>query len=391
VKLYKKYKRKIIRRLKRGGLRVVSEVMALVLPVKNKKVCFISDVRAELGGNLKCVFDYLEGKEYERVLALKADRRINRTMKEKFRMAYDLVTSKYILMEDVTDAITYTKFRKNQELVQLWHGPGAFKKFGHSRVANGEQMGKIHEGYKKYTKASVSGEGIRWCYAEAFGISEDKIKATGFPRTDVFFDEKYLENIKDKFYKEYPEMKDKKMILFAPTYRGSNIHNANYDFSQLDWDAIYKKYHEEYVFVVKWHPALYNNLDRGKVKGPEFSKYDGFYRDFSFYRDINELLVVCDTLVTDYSSLIFDYVLLNKPIMYFAYDLDEYAGYGGRGMYFEFDEYVYGSVAKNQDEFMKALDNKDLMEDKRRVFYEKFMGECDGHSTEKTCKWIFGE
>jgi len=194
VKLYKKYKRKIIRRLKRGGLRVVSEVMALVLPVKNKKVCFISDVRAELGGNLKCVFDYLEGKEYERVLALKADRRINRTMKEKFRMAYDLVTSKYILMEDVTDAITYTKFRKNQELVQLWHGPGAFKKFGHSRVANGEQMGKIHEGYKKYTKASVSGEGIRWCYAEAFGISEDKIKATGFPRTDVFFDEKYLEN-----------------------------------------------------------------------------------------------------------------------------------------------------------------------------------------------------
>ena len=377
--------------IRRKALWGVTFFWGMIHPVEPKKVCFISDVRAELGGNLKCAYDYLEGKGYDRVLELKMDRRVKRTMKEKFRMAYNLVTSKYILMEDVTDAITYTKFRKSQELVQLWHGPGAFKKFGHSRKANGEEMGKIHGGYKKYTKASVSGEGIRWCYAEAFGISEDLIKATGFPRTDMFFDEKYLLSIKEKFYQAYPELKEKKMILFAPTYRGSDIHKATYDFSQLDWDAIYEKYKDEYVFVVKWHPALYNNLDMGKVDGPDFSKYNGFYRDFSFYRDINELLVVCDTLVTDYSSLIFDYVLLNKPIVYFAYDLEEYSGYGGRGMYFEFDEYVYGSVAQNQDEFIQALDNKDLMAEKRKVFYDKFMGECDGHSTEKTCKWIFGE
>ena len=101
TKKYKKYERKAVRRIKRKGLRVVSSFMALMFPVKENKVCFISDVRSELGGNLGCAYDYLEGKDYERVLELKADRRVHRTMKEKFQMAYNLVTSKYILMEDV--------------------------------------------------------------------------------------------------------------------------------------------------------------------------------------------------------------------------------------------------------------------------------------------------
>ena len=213
---------KIIRKgkrwIKRKALWAMTCFWSMIYPVEPKKVCFISDVRADLGGNLKCAYDYLEGKGYDRVLELKADRRIKRTMKEKFRMAYNLVTSKYILMEDVTDAVTYTKFRKSQELVQLWHGPGAFKKFGHSRKANGEVMGKIHGGYKKYTKAIVSGEGIRWCYAEAFGISEDLIKATGFPRTDLLFDENHLASVKDKFYEAYPELKEKKMIMFTHSH-----------------------------------------------------------------------------------------------------------------------------------------------------------------------------
>lgn len=369
----------------------ISCAYILRYPIQENKVCFLSDVRNVMGGNLKSVYEYLEGKDYERVVEFKADRRVRRNMKQKFQMIYNLVTSKYILLEDYNTIISHIKIRKEQELVQLWHGPGAYKKFGWSRMNTGEGIKHIHRGYKKYTKAIVSGPGIAWCYAEAFGISEDKVKATGFPRTDDFFDQEYIQKTKDAFYNEYPELKDKKIILFAPTYRGTKVQDASYDFSQLDLEKIYEEFHEEYVFMIKWHPALYNNISMGLVKAPNFEKYKDFYVDFSKYRDINDLLLVCDCLITDYSSTIFDYVLLNKPIIYFAYDLDEYAGYGGRGLYFDFEEYVYGNVATNQKELIQMIKSDDLMLEKRKIFYDKFMGECDGHATEKSCKWIFGE
>ncbi len=370
---------------------LVSLLATLILPMKSNKVCFLSDVRTVMGGNLKCVYDYLEDKEYERVIEFKADRRIHRSVKQKFQMIYNLVTSHYIILDDFSNAITNLKVRKGQEIVQLWHGPGAFKKFGWSRANNGENIKKIHPGYKKYTKAIVSGSGVTWCYAEAFSISEDKVRATGFPRTDEFFDQNYMKQTRERIYKEHPELIDKKIILFAPTYRGTKVKDASYDFSKLDWKKMYEVLHQEYVFVIKWHPALFNNLQMHVVEGPDLSEYKDFYLDYSQYRDINELLLVCDCLITDYSSVIFDYVLLNKPIIYFTYDLQEYTSYGGRGLYFDFGEYVYGSVANDQKELIEAISRDDLMLDKRKQFYDKFMGECDGHATEKSCKWIFGE
>ena len=119
----------------------------------------------------------------------------------------------------------------------------------------------IHRGYKKYTKASVSGQGIRWCYAESFSISEDKVKATGFPRTDSFFDKEFIQKTKNDFYEAYPELKNKKIILFAPTSRSTKINDASYDFSKIDFQAIYDQFHDQdYVFIIKWHPAIYNNM-----------------------------------------------------------------------------------------------------------------------------------
>lgn len=367
----------------------ISFIYNIIYPMKENKVLFLSDVRTVMGGNLKSVYDYLEDKDYERVIEFKGDRRVRRNFKEKLHLIYNLSTSKYILLDDLSESITLMKVRKNQEIIQLWHGPGAFKRFGWSRKKNGENIDKIHKGYKKYTKATVSSEDIRWCYAEAFGINENKTKATGFPRTDLFFDECYLKDVKDKFYAQYPEFINKKIVLFAPTYRGIKVNDASYDFTKFDLDRLYNEFYEEYVFIVKWHPALFNNIDRGVVEGPDYSKYKDFFFDFSFYRDINDLLIVADLLITDYSSLIFDYVLLNKPIIYYAYDLQQYAGHGGRGLYFDFDEYVYGKVAVNIDELVDSINHHDLMLEKRKVFFDKFMGECDGHSTKKTCDWIF--
>lgn len=361
-----------------------------VCPLRTKKICFLSDSREVMGGNLGAIYDYLENQDYQRVVMFKMDRRIKTSFFQKLKLIYTLVTSHYILLEDMVAITTYLRVRKNQELVQLWHGPGAFKKFGFSRKTNGEKIGAIHTGYKKYTKAIVSGDAIKWCYAEAFSISEEKIKATGFPRTDDFFHHDYLEKTKQSFYQKYPNLKDKKIILFAPTYRGTKVNDAAYDYSQLNFQQLYQHFHDEYVMIIKWHPMYYNNIILGKQKAPDLSGYQDFFLDFSDYRDINDLLIVCDLLITDYSSMVFDYVLLNKPIIYFAYDLEQYTQYGGRGLYFDFDDYVYGKIAKNQDDLIDCIQYPEMMEDKRQKFIAQFMNACDGHSTEKTWNYISG-
>jgi len=360
----------------------------IILPLQKEKILFLSDVRQTLGGNLENLYNFIPDNRYKKVISTKADRRIKRILKEKIKLVYNLSTAKYILLEDYVTIISYIKARKGQEIVQLWHGAGAFKKFGNSRLKKyGGDITRVHSGYKKYTKAITSSEDIRPCYAEAFNISIEKVKATGFPRTDMFFDEKIIEQKKSELYKKYPFLNHKKVILFAPTFRGTKVREANYDFNKLDLEKIYNEFKDEYVFIFKWHPAVYNNIVFGEVEGYDFSKYENFYYDLSKERDINDLLLITDLLITDYSSVIFDYVFMKKPVIYFAYDLEDYKG--DRGLYFPFEEYVYGKVAIKNDELIQAIKEEDMQEEKREKFKKKFLEACDGHSTEKTYRWIF--
>ena len=365
-----------------------NRIFIILFPLKQNRVLFLSDNREKLGGNLKCVYDFLPEEKYEKVVSLKADKRLRRGMKEKINLMKYLATSRYILLEDLVHVTANMKVRKGQELIQLWHGPGAFKKFGHSREST--DLKRIHKGYQKYSKAIVSSEAIRTCYAEAFSISLDKVKATGFPRTDDFFDSSMIEKKKEKLYESYPFLKEKKVILFAPTYRGTQIKDAHYDLSELDLEKIYEHFHDQYIFIFKWHPLLYMNNKLKNIQDYNIQEHPDFYYDLSSKRDINDLLLVTDILITDYSSVIFDYVLLNKPVIYFTYDYEEYVNQG-RGLYFPFEEYVYGSVATNNDELIQAIQEEKMEEEKRKIFQEKFMSACDGNSTKKTCEWIFGE
>lgn len=367
---------------------IVNRIFVLIFPLKQNRVLFLSDNRETLGGNLKFVYDYLPEEKYEEVLSLKADKRLRRSLKEKINLMKYLATSRYILLEDLVHSTAHMKVRKGQELIQLWHGPGAFKKFGHSREST--DLKRIHKGYKKYAKAIVSAEAIRPCYAEAFSISIDKVKATGFPRTDEFFDTSLQEEKKKQLYQKYPFLKGKKVILFAPTYRGKNIKDAHYDLEQLDLEKIYQSLHENYIFLFKWHPLLYMNNQLKNIQDYNIKIHPDFYYDLSVERDINDLLLISDILITDYSSVIFDYALLNKPVIYFTYDYDEYVNQG-RGLYFPFEEYVYGTVVTNDDDLIQAIQEEKMELEKRKVFIEKFMSACDGNSTKKTCEWIFGK
>ncbi len=387
-KIVKKVKRRLETGIKILSFYINTRILSIFCKIKDNRVLFLSDVRNILDGNLKFVYDYIDENKYEKVLSLKSDRKEKRKLKEKIKLLYNIVTAKYIILDDYSRFISIIKPRKGQEICQLWHGAGAFKKFGYSR--QDKDAKKTINGHKNYTKACVTANDIRWCYAEGFGIDINNVKATGMARTDIFFDKEYIENKRREIYEEYSFLKGKKVILFAPTYRGTSLRESYYDYEKLDIDKIYKELKDEnYVFIFKWHPGLYYKMKSNNECPYNFSKYQDFYYDFSDKRDINDMLLVTDILITDYSSVIFDYALLNKPIVYYTYDLEEYEN--DRGLYYNFKDYVYGDVAKTTRELIQAIKNNNMSDELRENFMNKFMSACDGNSTEKTCKWIFEE
>lgn len=364
---------------------ICNRAIACFCPVREKRALFASDVRGEIGGNLAFVHDNMPG-DIEARYDFLPDRRMPRGIRRSLKLFYDLTTCKYILLEDYFTYISYMRVRPGQEICQLWHGAGAYKKFGYSRAGGTEGI-KVHRGYRKYAKAIVSAEAIRGNYAEAFDLPAEKVQATGVPRTDIFFDENYVREAKERLYRKYPVLKERKVILFAPTYRGLRAEDAAYDFSKLRPDLLFEALGDEYVFVFKWHPATYNNLKLEEKQAYTLDKYGSFFLDLSAEREINDLLLVTDVLVTDYSSVIFDYYLTGKPLVYYTFDRDKYAG--GRGVYYPFEEYLYGPAVDDQQSLIEAIRRADPCEDRRELFGKKFMEACDGHATEKTCAWIF--
>lgn len=103
--------------------------------------------------------------------------------------------------------------------------------------------------------------------------------------------------------------------------------------------------------------------------------------DLTNYKDINELLLVTDLLITDYSSVIFEYSFMKKPIVFYVPDLEEYDN--GRSFFYNYDEYMYGTTAKTEKELITSIHHATVNEEKLAKFSEKFLNKCDGNSTKR--------
>lgn len=343
--------------------------------MKDNNVLFISDVRDRMGGNFECVYEAMDKDKWNVDIFLKDKQLHKETLADARTIARKLRSAKYIFLEDVFNYLQFYTPLPGQEIIQLWHAAGAYKKFGFSRT---EKDLKVSPGHRKYTKAITSAGSIAHNYAEAYGISEDRIIAAGVPRTDIFYSEEWRERINREFRDAHPEIAGRRIIFLAPTYRGTKVPLAYYDMNRIPLDELKKKFGDEYVLVTKFHPAAYNNM---LLKGEKLGGDDGFWIDVSDVRDINDIMPAADIMITDYSSIIFDWLLLDRPVIYYVYDKAEYAG--DRGMYYPFEDYVYGAVAENEEELMKAIEEQDMMQDKRDAFRKRFMDACDGHATER--------
>ena len=276
--------------------------------------------------------------------------------------------------------------RKDQIIVSTWHGT-PLKKLG-------LDIGNVYtrDPFLKHSYIDVSKE---WDYLispnryttdilkSSFGY-EREIFESGYPRNDILYnaDENKVNEIKSKL--NVPN--DKKIILYAPTWRDDefvDIGSVKFKL-QLELDKLKEALSDEYIVLVRTHYFISNNLDLSGV--------EDFAFDVSRYDDIAELYLVADILITDYSSVFFDYANLKRPILYYTYDLEKYENVL-RGFYLDIHEEVPGPLLKTTEEVIDSIKNieslKEEYKDKYDAFYERFCSIEDGNASKRIVEKVW--
>ena len=359
-------------------------------PIDENKVVFI-EVRSEsISDNFRLIYNRVKDASYQ---VSEHFLRMGFARGKEYRdlctaMVKDIADAKYVFLSDSSNITSCLPMRKETVLTQLWHACGAFKKFGMSTAdlifGDNRKTLEKYPYHRNYTHVTVSADEVVWAYEEAMSLENKKgvVKPVGISRTDVFFDKEYLAGTKDKLYQAFPQAKGKKVILYAPTFRG-RVSNAKTP-DVLDIPLLYRELSREYVIIFKHHPFV--------KKPPVIEEtYKDFAIDLTNDMPIEDLLSVSDVCISDYSSLVFEYSLFERPMIFLAHDLEEY--FDWRGFYYGYEEFVPGPIYKTTEEIVGYIKGLDKGFDREKViqFRDKFMSACDGHATDRIMDLVFGE
>lgn len=356
------------------------------LSVIENQILFLSERPLEEGGNMDCVIKRLEKEPQLQLFSFIEPKTVDKLSRKELRKAAKwMAQSKMIILEDFYPQIHAIRLRKETELIQLWHACGAFKTFGYSRLGKVGGPLQTSMNHRSYQTAMVSGHKMVPIYSEAFGISTKAVKPFGVPRTDVLFDEEYQTKIRQRFYEKYPVLQQKKIVLFAPTFRGNGKKDAYYPVEKIDWNIILEQLPKEYLVIIKQHPFV-------KDKFMVDNRWQERFYDWTGKENINDILCITDLLITDYSSSVFEAAILNVPMIFFAFDQEEYLK--DRDIYGDYRTFVPGDIVKNQRELLERIpeiiENQKVEQQNRvqKEFCENYLDALDGHSTERICQYI---
>lgn len=401
VRNYRKFKAKVVRsfnkirkKIEKAYDPIYQHIMLKViypniykkyskLPVDERKVIFVEHRYANLTNSFKTMYDYLY-INFDVDIHCHFMRNLF-ALKKEYRdrckaMVKDMATAKYVFFDEATNIIGGFEIRSETVVTQLWHGCGAFKKFGFSTADKifGSSMETLlkYPIYRNYTNVTVSSPEVVWAYEEAMNYPHESgvVKPLGSSRTDVFFDQEFIDEAYKTLYEMIPAAKSKKVILYAPTFRGGVRTAASPD--RLNVELMQYELADEYIILIKHHPLV--------KKPPKIPDYcDEFAFDVTNKITIEDLLCVSDICVSDYSSLIFEYSLFERPMFFLAHDLDTF--FDWRGFYYSYEELAPGPIVTNTGELIDVIRQLKNGFDKEKVtaFKEKFMSSCDGHATER--------
>lgn len=357
-----------------------------------RKTTFI----ASLGYNVSYTMRELEKQTNEQVVILKTAKchveftedvnRIVLNLKPTspfhlLRAIYHLATSHRIFVDNYFGFLAVTQFKEDVKCIQLWHAAGAIKQFGLKDLSIENRSERAHHRFKQvydqFDYVVVGSDKMATIFEEGFGLCEERILRTGIPRTDFFYDDIKKKQVEKSLRETFPNIKEKQVILYAPTYRDDELDTPRL---MIDLEKMYKNLKYDYVLFLRLHPA---------VNGTFENKYPGFVYNVSSYPDINELLIITDMLVTDYSSIPFEYAFLQRPIIFFAYDLEEYAE--KRGFWEKYETLVPGPIVKTTDGLLEQIEQKQFDIDRINEFSSEWNKYSNGYASKHLIDLLYKE
>lgn len=347
---------------------------------RGDRILFTSDSRAGLTGNLADVHARLLERGLQRRFRIdtlfKPGIARRRNWADRWRLPLLLGRADVIILDDYQPAVYRLPPDPAVRIVQLWHASGAFKTVGYSRIGKPGGPSPYSRRHKNYTHAIVSSRHDVRFYAEAFGIPEERVIPTGIPRMDRFFDPAAREAALERFRALFPGAAGRRVILFAPTFRGSGPRDATYAFDLLDLEALHEvaAARDDHV-ILRMHPFIRRRLViphalRDRITDATDSPID-----------INDLLFAVGLLVTDYSSIVFEFATQLRPMLFFAYDLDEYVA--ARDFYVPYERFVPGRITRTFDELLAAIRDDDFEQHLVEPFARAHFEHLDGTATDR--------
>lgn len=277
--------------------------------------------------------------------------------------------AKYVFICDYFLPVSSCRKRKETKVIQLWHASSVLKKFGYDAEGDLGHM-RFCRPTGNFDVVSVPSEAAKKVFERAWRLDENIVKVFGMSRTDLLFDEEYNKQCADRFYKSYPDAKGKTIILWAPTFRGDGIYGELKGYDAIQ--NLKENLPSDCELIIEIHPHLKN-------------KYQVNNCDMK----TEELYSVADLLITDYSSVLFDFIMMEKRIVLFAPDMDSYMR--ERGLYVNIEQEFDIPVVRKADALAEAvrqqLQNKRFnreYDEYKRVFLQA----NDGHSSERILRFL---
>jgi CDP-ribitol ribitolphosphotransferase len=291
---------------------------------------------------------------------------------------FRLATARLFIVDDYFFPIYVIKPRRGTTIVQTWHASGAFKKIGYSvldkRFGADEGLVARVAIHSNYDICLMASKAAAVHYAEAFREPIDRfVTDIGIPRTDVLFGVEKTAAIAASLRNRYRLPAGKRVILYAPTFRGKTITQATSP-EDLDLALLNRELGADHVLLLRLHPFVH----QAQAIPPDLA---GFAIDVSDHPDIDELMLVSDVLVTDYSSAIYEFSLLGRPMVFFAPDYADYEE--ERGFYFDFRTGVPGPVFETTEEVARYLRAGKFDLDRVARFRHESFEVADGHASER--------
>jgi len=348
---------------KRYRQKVFQKYIFSKLPVKKQTILYESFLGRNYSDSPKAIFNYLlqnEANKWQHVWILD-DKDLIRNEKEfentnvkvierfSWKYFYYVSVAKYFVLN--MRQPKYLVKQAEQVILSTWHGT-PLKRLVFDMVnvtsANKNYKKDVYEQTRNWDYLLADNPYSEKIFESCFKFPKEKILTYGYPRNDVLINHTEEDAIKIKQKLGIPT--DKKVILYAPTWRDDEFHSAgNYKFTlRLNLKRLRAELGEDYIVVLRMHYFISDVLD--------ISDYQGFAFDYSKYNDINDLYIISDLLITDYSSVFFDFANLRRPILFYTYDLHKYKD-ELRGFYIDMEKDLPGPLLDTSDEVIESIKN----------------------------------